>query len=299
MKIIKLKAGLGNMMFQYALGRMLEKAYGIKDIVFDTSYYSFAKYSNILERFNSFNVKYVTASKKELTKSLLLKRFFTPKPYTFLFRATVAFESTFNKKYFLEKNHVFIKPDTLLKYQYIDGYWQSWKYVDCIRDLLIEDFKPKNIENGIYQMLLSDIQKSNAVALCIRKGDYLSSNRTKSRFYNCSIEYYQRAIEYISLNVEKPVFYVFTNDERWVKENVCFPKGVSFVFRKNDEILPDFLELQLIASCKHFIISNSTFHWWGAWLSENDEKIIIRPKLWFSDGTEIDIYPPSWVNLNL
>ena len=95
------------------------------------------------------------------------------------------------------------------------------------------------------------------------------------------------------------MFYIFTNDNEWVKKNIKLPDKAICIFRGQDEVLPDYLELQLISACKHFIISNSTFHWWGAWLSNSNNKIVVRPKLWFSDGTKTDIYPPTWVNLGL
>lgn len=296
--IIKLKAGLGNIMFQYAFGRMLQIQYGVENVSFDTSYYSFDQYKTILEHFDLMNVCYQKATKKEIDKILPLRKLYNPKPYTACFRITAGIESVFNKRYFFEKNHVLSNPQALLRYKYLDGYWQSWKYFNSIKYQLIKEFTPKNINIPSYKSLLNDILSVNSVALCIRKGDYLSTKHTRSRFYNCTPEYYEKAIEYIIKHSDNPVFYVFTNDNEWVKENITFPQNLTCIFRDEENSFSDFLELHLIASCKHAIISNSTFHWWGAWLSNNNG-IVIRPKEWFADGTTIDIYPPSWINLKI
>ena len=97
--------------------------------------------------------------------------------------------------------------------------------------------------------------------------------------------------------VNNPVFYIFSNDIGWVKKNLDLDR-YRVVYRENENIIDDFEELQLMASCKHSIIGNSTFHWWGAWLINNPDKIIVAPKRWFFDNKPIDIVPPTWIRID-
>ncbi len=297
--IIKLKAGLGNIMFQYALARMFQIEYGVSDVKFDTSYFKHPDYEKYLEHFNELNVNYVSASSKQLNEILILGRLGNPQPYTAKYRIKIFLEKTINKKYYFERNRDFVEPKLLLKYDYIDGYWQSWRYVEKIRDKLRQEFSFKKKFGSNFEALKTEIEQCNSVALCVRKGDYLSTRHTKAHFYSCTPEYYSSAVEHLSKLIPNLVFYVFTNDNDWVKNNLHIDSNnTKIVFREQKELFPDYAELQLMSSCKHGIISNSTFHWWAAWLMGNENKIIIAPHLWFADGKPIDIIPREWIVFN-
>lgn len=190
-----------------------------------------------------------------------------------------------------------------VKDKYIFGFFQHYQYISPIASILKKELLVKTPASSANKILLSNIEKTNAVCLHIRRGDYL--NPRWKNLQICDFNYYNEAINHILNHTEDPVFYVFSNthdDLDWIKENYKFhdlsgyERNINTVFVDLDN--PDYEELRLMYSCKHFIISNSTFSWWGAWLGSAPEKIVIAPKRWnleFSNDT--NIYDPSWLRL--
>ena len=120
---------------------------------------------------------------------------------------------------------------------------------------------------------------------------------TTNKFHGvCSLEYYANAIKNVSEKVVNPVFYVFSDDIAWVKENLKIDFPTKYV---SDGILKDYEELMLMSYCKHNIIANSSFSWWGAWLNKNPEKVVVAPKQWFADESvdTSEIIPETWIRL--
>ena len=136
--------------------------------------------------------------------------------------------------------------------------------------------------------------RQNSVFVGIRRGDYLKKANIR-KYGMTDVGYYVKALDYIVNHVENPVFYVFSDDINWAKANIIFPEKV--IFRDKECQVSDEEELFLMASCKHAIISNSTFNWWGAWMINNPNKIIIAPEKWFKDGEKIDIIPDDWIRM--
>ena len=141
--------------------------------------------------------------------------------------------------------------------------------------------------------IIEKVKQENSVFVGIRKGDYSNS---ESHFGSFGNDYYQKAMNYISSKVENPVFYVFSNDIPWVKENIDFSNR-TVVYREPEDIVDDFEDFLIMTECKHSIIINSTFHWWGARLNYNKDKIVVAPQKWFFDDSPIDIIPPYWVRI--
>jgi hypothetical protein len=166
---------------------------------------------------------------------------------------------------------------------YFEGYFQSEKYfADCTEEIRKEfQFKEK-----------LQAPDGNAVAIHIRRGDYV-------KFSNihlvCTPAYYEKAIAYIQSRVEIPVFYVFSEDLEWVRQNISIPSNSVFV--DYNPVLPSSRDMQLMSLCKHQIISNSSYSWWAAWLNRNSGKIVIAPDRWFADGGETDIYLDNFVKI--
>ena len=133
----------------------------------------------------------------------------------------------------------------------------------------------------------------NSVFMGVRKGDYTAEERHYGVFDQA---YYDQAMSLIEKKVKNPVYYIFSNDIEWVKSNMNFGNH-NIIFRTKNDIVSDFEELMLMASCKHSIIVNSTYHWWGARLNYYPGKLVIAPDKWFSDGKKIDIVPPSWLRI--
>ncbi len=293
MVIIKLVGGLGNQMFQYAAGKAIALRSGTQ-LKMDMSW--FKNQSGLITprtySLNFFNVEEKIATKKEVGK---LKGGI----YGNLFKV-------FQKIGLLKKgNYFFTEPsfnfhEEVLRIKsavYLDGYWQSEKYLKGIdSDVIRREFTLKDEFDIGDRKITKEIKNKNAISLHIRRGDYVS-NAEANKFHGiCSLKYYANAIEYIAKKVNDPVFYIFSDDIKWVKENLKVEHPIIYV---SDGILKDYEELMLMSYCRHNIIANSSFSWWGAWLNDNPDKIVIAPKQWFTDDNIniSDLIPEAWVQL--
>ena len=190
-----------------------------------------------------------------------------------------------------------------VKDKYIFGFFQHYGYISPIEDILKQELRVKTPASPANKTMLSCIESSNAVCLHIRRGDYLNSRWKNLQI--CDFDYYNQAINHILDHTDKPVFYVFSNtheDLEWIKENYKFNdfsgknRTIETVFVDLNN--PDYEELRLMYSCKHFIISNSTFSWWGAWLGNAPDKIVITPQRWNLEfDNDTNIYDPTWIRL--
>ena len=136
-----------------------------------------------------------------------------------------------------------------------------------------------------------------AVSLHIRRGDYVSNPVTNNYHGTCSLAYYKKAVLLLKEKIENPSFFIFSDDLLWARENLDFINDMTFI--DLDKSIPDHEEMHLMSQCKHNIIANSSFSWWGAWLNENSDKIVIAPKKWFSDNTinTEDLIPAKWMRI--
>lgn len=291
----ELKYGLGNIMFQYAFCRVLQLEYGdsaICDYSGGTSFgvkrglikpvnnplYGFKLSPNVLF---SNNVKYPFLIKE--------KRFFI---FIFSF-FTRAFSKIINNKDFqLKIEHLFqpylnyfgiyysslgwVPMNYCSKSKKIlaEGNYLSPQYFIKYERLLKEEFSiTLPIDDKNKEMIL-EIENNNSICVHVRKGDYC--NPRYDMLNVCSTQYYYNAMKKMSELVDNPVFYIFTNDFDWVANNLLTD---SFKCRFVDINLPEnpIEELRLMKSCKHFILSNSSFCWWGQFLSDNSDKNVICP----------------------
>ena len=178
------------------------------------------------------------------------------------------------------------------KKKYVFGFFQNAKTVEGIEDILrdeLEIITPASPEN---REILNSIISQNAVCVHIRRGDYL--NDKWKALQVCDFSYYNEAIEQAKKELEAPVFYVFStghDDIEWIKKNYHFDADIHYVDQNN----PDYEEIRLMMNCRHFIISNSTFSWWAAFLSRNKSKIVWTPSVWRKDQPEANaIIPEDW-----
>ena len=292
MKIVKLKGGLGNQMFQYSFAKLLQKRTH-EQIKIDLTPYKKLTRDNVRKpRILQFQTTLPIASQRDLDEICILRH--TQNSQTNIYRMGIALEVTLNKKYFFEKNRAFRRPETLLNYQYYDGYWQSWRYVEEVWKGLRKEFVPNYELNEMTKRSIENIDKQNAVFVGVRRGDY-----TKDIGHNgiYGTDYYRKAMNYIAKRVVEPVFYIFSNDIDWCKKNLDL-SGYTVIYREPEVQTSDFEELLIMASCKHAVIVNSSFHWWGAWMQQNKNKIICCPTKWWADNKPIDIEPKEWVKID-
>ena len=276
---VKLIGGLGNQMFQYALGRHLSIKNSC-DLYMDINEfetYKLHKYS-----LQHFQIKENFLKLEDVPK----KSFF----YRFKFLNTgVTQERNFN----FSKNILDTKAPN-----YLEGYWQSELYFNEIRETLLKDFEVEKPLTGKNLEVFEEIKGVESISLHIRRGDYVSNQQTNSFHGTCSLNYYKRALDYIS--GEKPddlKIFAFSDDPQWVKENLKTEIPIRFVDHNDADT--NFEDLRLMSLCKNNIIANSSFSWWGAWLNQNSEKIVIAPQRWFNNDKvdTSDVVPNSWTKI--
>lgn len=289
MIILRLMGGLGNQMFQYAYARMLQELYD-EVLIIDISNY---KYDNLRNfSLNNLNIcrkirivdyyedNLIDSSFKLrniIINALLKKEYFGD------FYCTL--RSFMGMYYFPGLTYQIFKK-SIFNNKYISGYFQSEKYFEPIKNIIKNELKIKVPINIANLELLNSIKNSNSVCIHIRRGDYL---QYKSILV-CDEKYYLKGMEVINKEIKEAKYFVFSDDIQWIKENYTFKYPITFIENNN----PDYEELRLMYTCKHFIISNSSFSWWAQYLSENDEKIVVGPDHWYADGRKTDIYLDSW-----
>ena len=287
MIITKLQGGLGNQMFQYALCRKLSLSHKT-NLKLDTASLNLND-PLIVKRSYSlsiFNIKTPTASPEEISQFLA--------PQNLISKITLLFKK--NKRYITEPTQVFSPailklPDNI----YLDGYWQSPKYFSDIRDVLKKDF---SLADPIPQKVLDLSEKiTNCESVCInvRRGDFVTHPRN-SKFHGfCDMTYFDKAIEKINSEIENPKFFIFSDDLKWCEDNLKLKYGGTIV--GHNLAGPHFSwYLYLLSQCKHQIIPNSSFGWWGAWLNDNPNKIVIVPKKWINpEENTSDRYCDDWL----
>lgn len=284
--IIKFNGGLGNQMFQWALARMIEEITDM-DVLFDMSYFS-KNYARPYQ-LNIFKIEpqFVTDlwTKSALNIIWTFRKFLNNKKFL---GYTLYEEKQFN----FDKHINSIKQDT-----YIAGYFQSELYFHCVADRLREDFKFDYLLNDKNKDVIRQISAGNSISLHIRRGDYVNKQRNLDAYAACPLDYYKRGVEYIAQQYPNPTLFIFSDDIKWVKENLKLPYESVYVSHNTGE--KSFEDMRLMGCCKHNIIANSSFSWWGAWLNNNPNKIVIAPKRWFNDENIIqtDVIPKDWVKM--
>lgn len=284
--IVKFNGGLGNQMFQWALARSLEKKTSIKTI-FDMSFFE-KKYARPYE-LNVFNINPEFA--EDFWLKLKLKtiwKFRKKLNGKKLLGLTLYSEPHFE----FDENVFSIEPNT-----YIEGFFQSEKYFKDIENELRADFQFKNEPDEENKKLIEKIGATNSISLHIRRGDYVQKKRYQNLYATCSLDYYKRGVEYIAKHYSKPVLFIFSDDINWVKANLNLPYESIYVSHNTSS--KSYEDMRLMSLCKHNIIANSSFSWWGAWLNNNKEKIVIAPLKWFNDESIIqtDVIPQNWIKL--
>lgn len=294
MIIVKIVGGLGNQLFQYAFARSVSshlKTNFRLDISPFNSGYKLHKYS-----LDYFNVKKSIARDSDFFGFVWIRKH--SKIFD-IFYKYIRLKSTILPFYYPEQmfhfdNSVFLKNKT-----YFDGFWQTEKYFKGIDFELRKEITLKNPLSTYSEEMLKKIKNSPSVSIHVRRGDYVTDQNTNIVHGTCSMEYYKKAIDHMTKKVAGSHFFIFSDDYDWSIENF---KSLNHPFTcvKNDAE-KNYEDLILMSNCKHNIIANSSFSWWGAWLNPNKEKIVIAPKKWFNTqktttNTE-DIVPESWVKM--
>jgi hypothetical protein len=175
---------------------------------------------------------------------------------------------------------------------FVGGYWQSEKYFSQNVEVVRDKFSLP-VADSVYR---DQISRSSSVAIQIRRGDYISNARSKELHLVCDLNWYYRAVEKMRAYIESPKFYIFTDDEQWAASH--FPQNEEFIIIKKSQ--DDLMDMGLMSLCSNFIISNSSFAWWGSFLGEKENSITIAPSYWYQGKktNELGIYRSNWILLN-
>jgi len=292
MVISHILGGIGNQMFQYAAARALSLTTK-QPYYLDINDFSNYKLHNGFELKRVFNLDIASADQATITKMLgwrssHLARRILRRPQL----ASLRGERYIVQPYFNYWPGFF----SLTGDVYLHGYWQSESYFKPFENIIRQDFTFREPLQGRNLELSTEISNHQSVSLHVRRGDYINDSKTAKIMDVCSLEYYLRAIDYIAKYVKHPVFYIFSDDIDWVKKNLPISFPCIYVdFNRDTE---SYRDMQLMSKCKHNVIANSSFSWWGAWLNANAEKVVVAPKRWFCNGTDdSDLIPKEWVRL--
>jgi hypothetical protein len=178
---------------------------------------------------------------------------------------------------------------------YLRGYWQSEQYFIDIEDALRKEFRLKEKVSERSRQIANEILSCNSISMHVRRGDYLSDT-VNAGLGVCEKEYYYRCMDKIVGTEPDPRIFVFSDDMEWVVKNLRLPYSTTYVTHNGAE--RDYEDLYLMSMCKHHIIANSTFSWWGAWLGRRPGQIVIAPSPWFRDpAINPDLIPKDWVRV--
>jgi hypothetical protein len=179
---------------------------------------------------------------------------------------------------------------------YLAGYWQSEKYFKEIEDIIRRDFCLKSEPGPENAAMADEIKGVPSVCVHVRRTDYVTDPRTNQHHGTCSPEYYRNAACLVGSQVSNPHFFVFSDEPDWARANLELPVPTTFVTHNGSE--KGYEDLRLMALCQHYIIANSSFSWWGAWLG-NSGGIVVAPKRWFNtEGRDTrDLIPAGWARL--
>lgn len=293
MKVVRIWEGLGNQMFQYAYARALREQTGEAVYLEGRRIYrsSFSFEDMAEERkchLHHFKISLSFVHPRSLQKWRYLEQR-TPLQKVRFFLASRGIG-----RYLFLTDHPYLTEyhPTLVEEKgnaYVMGHFLHRKYFEQIRELLLEEFVPKT-DILLRQDIAKAMRTYHTVSVHIRRGDYLYAESVRASCKEMKQrDYYRRAMEYLADYLDNPIFLLFSDDMEWIKENFPCPYPRIYV---SDGIYQDYEELTLMSLCQHNIIANSTFSFWGAWLNQNPNKLVIAPKHWMPS-----IIPKGWIQI--
>ncbi len=287
--------GLGNQMFQYAAGRSLAWRLGT-DLRLDRSFLEAEHKGNTPRPYelHCFNISAEAASAQEI--AMLLGE------HTFANRLRAAVRRRLGMRW--ELSHLYREPHyhydeaftSLPDNTYLKGYWHSERYFSAVAARMAAEFTIRYPLAGRNQGIAADIAATESVSIHIRRGDYVTDRKIQQTHGSCSLEYYRDAVAMMGRS-GSPHFFLFSDDHDWVRKNLQIGYPTTVVDCNGTD--KGYEDLRLMSLCRHNIIANSSFSWWGAWLNRNPDKTVIAPSRWFNNQKmdEKDLLPAGWLRL--
>ena len=280
--IIEVAGGLGNQMFQYALyQKYLHMGKAVKLDLF-----SYENPKSMPFELDLFHLPYDVDTKKERSGYMDQKRLS-------VYRILDQISGRPKHSYYAEKLDVGYQPEILnFENTYLSGYWQCENFRQDVLDLFQVPDQQSNLAS---RSLQEQMRREQAVAVHVRRGDYLLPENSRKYGNICTLQYYKNAMQYMKKRVPDARFYFFSNDPGWVRENLATGDSVIVDCNHGKE---NYLDMYLMSQCSHNIIANSSFSWWGAWLNQNPDKIVMSPQRWFSHLEVSDAICEGWIRIN-
>ena len=288
MIITQLLGGLGNQLFQYALGRRLAHDHGVP-LKLDVKFYQ--QHTLRAYKLHHFNIQAEIAADKEIN------RFVGKEPYRKAMRWLQRRVLPYERRPLVKERTLAFDPAVLRTPSdaYLEGYWQSEHYFHAIERLLRDELTFKTPPDSANARLLDQIRGvSNSISLHVRRGDYVTSKEVNSYLGIIPLDYYREAIKRIVAAIPDAHFFVFSDDPGWVRANISTDHPITYVTHNGAD--KDYEDLRLMANCRHHIIANSSFSWWGAWLASTPEQIVYAPQRWGNNPelNHSDRIPEHW-----
>ncbi len=292
MIVVRLLGGLGNQMFQYAAGR---RAAVVNRWPLKLDVSGFQEGSPRAYGLDALKVEGGFASPAEV-------RAITGPPHGLgkrLHRIRRRFKIGYRWTWIHEDRLSMVDPKIIAapSYSYFDGYWQSEKYFADIADTIRDDFRIESWVDPRAETIAGQIAGLESVSLHVRRGDYVTDLRTNQAHGTCGLGYYRESARQIALKVSRPHFFLFSDDPAWVAANLRLDHPMTMVSQQLSGSQYD--DLRLMSLCRHHIIANSSFSWWGAWLNPRPDKVVLAPRRWGNDPSwdDRDLLPASWIRV--
>jgi hypothetical protein len=291
--VVRLLGGLGNQLFQYAAARRLAMRHGT-EVLLDLGWFG-------VQQLRSPDIALLRIVAREAPGSALLRgvppRWTGPGRVT-RFRAGVSsrlggWHLQAERLPGVFDPRLLAAPDD----SQLVGYWQSERYFADIAPTLRAELVPKAPLSDAAAAVKAEITATGGVSVHVRRGDFASNPEAHRAHGVCPPEYYQAALAHLDARLGSPPYFVFSDDPAWARETVDHAHARHVSTASGD--LPAHEELHLMAACRSHVIANSSFSWWGAWLGDHPDKLVVAPRKWFADPTlrSDDIVPPSWLRL--
>ncbi|WP_265943729.1 alpha-1,2-fucosyltransferase [Dechloromonas sp. A34] len=279
-------------MFQYAAGLAMALRHGA-ELRFDLDWFDAFQLHQGLElpRVFGLELPLATAINKRRVLGLLseprLRHLVSRRSLRFLRPSRFAIEPHFH--FWPQFTHL---PDDV----YLDGYWQSERYFSSSAQQIREAFRITSPLDASNAALAQQIDATTSVSVHVRRGDF-ARNPEVSRVHGVDLrEYYWKAIEAIGRRLNKPHYFIFSDEPEWVRGHLDIAAPWTVVDHNSG--VNSYRDMQLMSLCRHHVIANSTFSWWGAWLNPRPDKIVVAPCQWFANDTPTDdLIPATWIRL--
>jgi hypothetical protein len=297
MVIAQIHSGLGNQMFQYAAGKALAEKLNVP-LKLDISWF---EYASSAQTPNEYQLHFYKSIQESFATKEEVNDLIRPSSSGIINRIKhkINRQRPIHRQWDFVEPHFHFYPDFFKATApvHLTGYWQSEKYFGAIPELIRNVFSVDFVNDHSNEKLLHEIQAVNSVSLHVRRGDMVNNPLVVATHGSCDLNYYLSAMAIIENNVSQPHYYIFSDDPEWCRQNLKSDFPVTFVTPNAGSRA--YLDIQLMRNCKHHIIANSSFSWWGAWLNSSRKKQVIAPRKWFATDEKdtSDLIPNDWIRI--